>query len=239
MATYNNGLVIVDSGNMRIAILNNDGRQLKAFKIFKSYSEIAVSNDGKNIYVSSLSRDDHPIEVLNTEGRNLGGFGEMLNFKNRNRALNDIFLQRNSAGEIWAAWKYFPIIRRYSPGGQLLNEYKVHDPSLAEFIQANETVSNATTGSNRIRLIGIISGFFLSDHSYYALICGKNAQPRIAEYNYQGEQLAVYEVTDNVDREFYLNFVVQEQNKNKAFFILQGSPEARVDVYKPAFQISK
>jgi sugar lactone lactonase YvrE len=236
MAAFKQGLALVDAGNMRIVIVDSNDKQLKAFKIFKAYTGIATSEDGTSVYVTPRSTQSKLIEILDQSGKLLGSFGERISFNNKNSALNTTFLQRNSLGELWVAWKYFPIVRRYNRNGELLNEFTLRDKSLSEYVQKNHAVADSAQIGSSITLFGIISGFYVTDGRCYVLLYGKDEKPRIAEYNYQGNLKAAYEIADPVDKVIFINIIIDEQNRDKAFYILQGFPEARIDMFKIAIK---
>ena len=234
IAAYSQGLAIVDAGNKRIAITDNNGKDLKLFKIFKPYTSIAVSDNGTSIYAAPRSLSAKLIDILDSDGKIRASFGEMLEFKNKNPGLNSVFIQSNSSEDIWIAWKYFPVIRRYSSGGELLGEFAIRDESLSDFVKKNREAGASIQSGNAINLFGIINCFFLTDRHYYVLLYGTDVKPRIVEYGYLGQPEAIYEIEGSTEKEIYVGLVVHESSEDRTFYLLQGYPEARVDIFTPA-----
>jgi hypothetical protein len=230
---FNNGLAIMDSGNMRINIVDKTGQLTKSFRIFKTYSGIASAPNQSVFYLPPLNTEPHLIDIVNIEGQLVGKLGEKIHFKNSHPSLNSVFIQSNSAGDVWAAWRYFPVIKRYDSKGRLLADLRINDNALDDQVKANESVAESRAAGNKIATYGIINGFFLTERSLFVLLYGKDVRPRIIEYGYEGEQLNVYEIMDDVEKVIYMNLVVTsvKDKKEKYFYLLQAFPEARVDVY--------
>ncbi len=233
MAAFNGGVAIHDAGNMRCVLVAPVGRIISFFKMSKQYSGIAVSKDATRIYMEPDSGDTL-VDVLDAKGNLLSSIGKKIEFKNAHTALNIIFLVVNEAGEIWVAWKYFPIIRGYSADGRLITEIRIKDAALDLHIAKNEKAAASSVVSNSVHLMGINNGFYVDEESCYTFLYGENRKPRIVKYDRGGNQSAVYEIADNVDKEIYVNFLVRGKGQDMTFSILQGFPEARVDIYRIA-----
>ena len=232
IASFSRGLVIIDAGNMRVSITDFDGKQLNAFRIFKAYNAIVASHDGSRIYLASRNSQTKLIDVTNQDGKLLASFGERIAFKNKTTALNDVFLSRNPVGDLWVAWKFFPIIRRYGSNGDLLSEFTIQDEAISDFVHSNEEVGNSIQTGYKTDLMGIINGFFVTDSYYYVFLYGKNVKPRIIEYNFAGKQEATYEIVDYTEKEIFVDLVVYGKGTEKTFYVLEGFPEARVDIFR-------
>lgn len=229
LAAFKGGLALEDGENMRISIIDNKGKQTNSFKIFKSYSDIAISEDEKILV--SPRRENHLIEILDNKGQIIGSLGEKLKFKNKHVALNEVFIQANSKGDIYVAWKYFPIVKKYSQRGGFEAEYDIGDQGIRELIKKNKSASDSVMKSNRISLMGIINCFFLSDNYFYVFLYG-NDRARIVEYDYRGEKTAIYEIIDDLEKVIYISMGVIEKGYERTFYVVQAFPEAQVDIYK-------
>ncbi|MCJ7582252.1 MAG: 6-bladed beta-propeller [Candidatus Aminicenantes bacterium] len=113
IAPFQNGLILMDSVNKRIQILDENGTYQSSLKIFKSYTSMAASDENL-IFVSPRNTEDHLIDVLDTKGQLLRSFGEKIETKNPHNAFNQVILSTNLKREVWATWYYFPYIIRYS-----------------------------------------------------------------------------------------------------------------------------
>jgi hypothetical protein len=80
--------------------------------------------------------------------------------------------------------------------------------------------------------IGILNCFYLTEERFYLYLLG-NAKPRVVEYDYQGIVRGVYEIYDETaDKEIIADMAVIEIGEDRIFYLVEGYPEARIDVYK-------
>ena len=231
MAAFSGGIAIHDVSNMRCVLVDSLGKILSSFKLRKQYRGLAVSKDATKIYMEPVS-GDALVDVLDTHGNDQSSYGKKIDFENEHNALNDVFLSVNEAGEVWAAWKFFTVIRGYSAEGKLISEIRIKDAALEAHITKNEKAAASPAVSNSVSLIGINNGFYVDEEGCYTFLYGENRQPRILRYDREGNQAAVYEIADNVEKEIYVNLLVSGKGQETTFSVLQGFPEPRVDIYK-------
>jgi len=227
---FHDGLLLMDSVNKKIQILDEYGKYQSSFKILKSYSSMAVSDEGL-IYVSPKNTEDHLIDVLDTKGQLLRSFGEKIKTKKPHIAFNKLILSTNSKREVWAAWSYFPYIIRYSFDGKVIKKYTIDNDALKDILKWNEAQSKSPKITNRVTLKSLLNCFYLTENRFYLFLIGK-ATPRIVEYDYHGQVKTIYEIYNDTKKIMYTNMAVLEKGEERIFYMLHVFPEARVDVYK-------
>jgi len=220
-----NNLIVYDSNNRRIQIFSPEGEYLKNFKIFKRFCSMASDDQGL-IYASTNSMEGPLIEVLDRGGKLVNSFGERIEFRHNTRSHNDVHISINTKGELFIAWQYFPIVRRYSKEGNLLSEYKVEYKLMRERAKPNYDVRMTGMG---IKFFNIISGIRAKEDGFYLF----SYYPRIEvlEINLNGEVSNIY-WTDSPSFDYMgWDFVVKESAREKMFYILQVFPEPKVEVF--------
>ena len=224
---FNNKIYVYDTGNSRIQFFNSRNEYLNSFKIFKSYSKMAIGNQGF-IYLSPLTHNlnESLIEVLDTEGRLVNSFGKRMKFKYTSRMHQRLFISINKKGEIFIAWRYFPIVRRYSYQGELLSEYNIDYRLLKKLSKPNY---KAKIIGNKIKMAQVICSIRAKDNKFYLLL----GYPRleILEINLTGEITNIY-WKDYPNILHLTDFLVHEDNitKSKIFYVLSNFPEPQIKV---------
>lgn len=221
-----NNLIVHDTGNSRIQIFNPDGEYLKSFKIFKIYSTMATDKLDK-FYFSYMSPDplEPLIEVLNKDGQLIDSFGKRINFKYYSFAHNEIDISVNNNGEIYAAWINFPYVKRFSKDGKLLSEYEIKYKLIHELSKPNYKQKRT---KQKVVIMPLINGIIAKENGFYLFL----TYPRIEilEFNLKGEIINIFWKEQAFE---YLasDFLVKEKAQEKSFYILQGSPEQKIEIF--------
>lgn len=222
----NNNLIIYDTGNSRIQIFNPQKKFLIRFKIFKSYTTMAINKLG-NYYFSPISPElkDPLIEVLDSNGQLIQSFGKRNKFKYYSPAHNEIDLSINNEGEIFAAWKNFPYVKRFSKDGKLLSSYKINHKLIQELAKPNYKAKKI---GNKIRMSSVIDNIIAKENKFYLFY----DYPRIEilEFNLRGEIIEKY--WKECDFGFVASdFLIEETTSGKLFYILERYPEQKVNIF--------
>jgi CRISPR/Cas system-associated endonuclease Cas3-HD len=120
-------LVIHDIGKKSLEFMDFQGTYIRSQKI-SEFNDFAIDENGR-LYVAHYVQDKGSplITVYLPDGKELA-FGKPLLFHHSMPILNSRSLALNEKGELYVAFTYFPIIRKYSPEGELLAEYKLENP---------------------------------------------------------------------------------------------------------------
>jgi len=208
-----NNLIVYDTGNSRIQIFNSKDRYRDSFKIFKTYDTMAADKDGL-IYLSPSTSNIHDplIEVLNQKGKLIKSFGKRIEFKHNSDVHNKIaIISINNKGNIFAAWNYFPIVRRYSKDGELLSEFFIKHKLIKKFARPNY---KAKLVNYVITMKSVIADIDAKENKFYLFI--KYPRIEVLELNLRGELNKIY--WKDTSYKFIANdFFIKENNKHMEF----------------------
>jgi hypothetical protein len=219
-------LVVSDTNGRKIQFFDRDGNYLKGLKVLKPYLEIAVDAEGF-IYASPLrwNKESLLIDVLDKDGHIINSFGKA-RFGNETswQIPNILKLTMNTKGELFAAYWNFPTVCKYSRKGELLAVYEIEQDIMEERKRSN---LDAIRKGNQVRWTVIID-IRAGKNGFYILYNYPRAH--ILEFDTNGKQINDYYYVKSHD---YLvtDFFVRELGKSdKIFYILQRTPEHKVDV---------
>lgn len=235
-------LVLLDSSNFRIQIYTPDGSYRHSFRLFETYSFVALDRLRQLIYCSPAGYDMKKplVRVFDYKGKIKHSFGERKAFSKNILNLNTVHMDVNSKGEIYIAWRFFPLVRKYSPAGKLLGQFRPGHRLMLEEEKSNykEIKSNRSRREFQILIAGIRSkkdGFYLFRY---------NPRMEILEFDDDGT-LTHHFWADQSYNLVAGDFIVKERdgfgmdnkdNKNethirKLIYILKRFPENEISVY--------
>ena len=225
-----NSIVVSEVGNMRVQFFDFDGLYQKSFKIFKGYYSMVINDKGLIIGVPVIRLpDDNLMEILSQEGEVVASFGKPLDFKLSFRSLNNASLALSRNGEILLAFRFFPIIRKYSLKGDLLAEFKIKN----EILKAKEKINlegHKLRQREKVAYTSAINAIKTFRDKIYILYTTPRLE--ILEINNEGEIEATYWTNVNREEGFSVgDFIVLDQNDQIRFYVLQRIPQARVIVF--------
>ncbi|MCP2519370.1 6-bladed beta-propeller [Candidatus Aminicenantes bacterium AC-708-M15] len=221
-------IIVYDRGNYRIQFFDRNGNYVKSFKLYKTYFDMVINKNGL-IFAAPILRTKKSflIDVLTQDGKLLYSFGKPKDFKYGWIQLNFIKLATNVKGEIFAAFIHFPIIRKYSPEGKFLAEFRVRHKAvdLAEKMNQTRISKQMRTG-----FIAIIDGIKSLGNKIYI----SHSAPRwkIFEFDSYGKQKRLYWHLPSWDVH-YTDFLIQKKGNKKVFYFLQSTPENKICVFIP------
>ena len=225
-----NSIVVQEVGNMRVQILDFEGHYQKSFKISHGYYSMDISENGVIVGVPVIRQPDAKlIEVLSQEGEVVASFGKPLDFKLSFRSLNMASLALTRNGEILLAFRFFPIIQKYSLNGDLLAEFKIKN----EILKAKEKINLEGHKLRQKEKVAYTSAIIAME-TFRDKIFILYTMPRleILEINNEGEIEATYWANVNRENGFSVGgFTVLEQDRKLRFYIAQRIPQAKVIVF--------
>ena len=220
-------LVVSDTNGRKIQFFDRDGKYLKSIKTLKPYFEIVADAEGI-IYASPLrwNKESLLIDVLDKDGHIINSFGKArFGSETSWQIPNMLKLAMNSKGELFAAYWHFPTVCKYSRKGELLAVYGIEQEIMEERKRSN---LDAIRKGNQVRYT-VISAIKAGKSGFYILY--NYPRTHILEFDTNGKQINDYYYVKSHD---YLvtNFFVKETGKNdKIFYILQRTPDHKVDVF--------
>jgi hypothetical protein len=120
-------LVIHETGRKSLEFMDSQGAHLRNLKM-SEFDDIDIDANGR-LYIAPyvVDKDSPLVKVVSIDGRELA-FGKPLSFHHSMTTLNSRSLALNDKGEIFVAFTYFPIVRKYSSEGALLGEFRIESP---------------------------------------------------------------------------------------------------------------
>jgi tetratricopeptide (TPR) repeat protein len=224
-------LIIHDMGKKSLEFMDFQGTYIRSQKI-SEFNDFAMGENDR-LYVAPYVQDKGSplITVYFPDGKELA-FGKPLSFHHSMPILNSRSLALNEKGELYVAFTYFPIIRKYSSEGELLAEYKIENPIMKAKENYNlkiigEGIADITQRVGYKALIVNIKAF--GDKIY---LLSHFPRLEITEMADEGNCTATYwidfkEVYESND------FAIQETNGEKIFYVSHSyAPHFDIDVFK-------
>lgn len=215
----------------RFQYLDKLGKHLKSFADFKGYYRFSLRKDGYLYALPMLKNADTKlIDVISPEGQVVSSFGNCLAFKRDMFALNycDLKVYDNC---LYIAFMHFPIVRKYSEKGELMNEFKLAYGSMLQIEQGNLESYEGNLKGKRSIFTGILDSINVNEKGIY-LMSGDKTNIEILKYDHEGKLIEVYWFSRPHE---YLatEFLVKEEEGKDIFYVLQIAPEGKIDVFRP------
>ena len=225
----NNEIIIVKESN-RLQFFNENWETIKTTKLPKRYRIIEIGNDGR-FYArpSLLPKEKGLINVLSQDGNILNAFGDPLEFKEDKGTLNMLSLALSDKQELYIAFLFLPIIRKYSTEGKLIFEKRLENDLMLKKEKSN-LKSNATPreGGRARGYMPIIHSIRACEDGFY--IMSKYPRLEIMLFDNMGNLKKTYWCNRGM-RYFVEDFLYIKRGDELLFYVLTNYPIERVDVY--------
>jgi len=175
------------------------------------------------------SLQDPLIDVINDKGELLYSFGETLKFKHDWNQLNQANLCTNSDGDLLVAFRYWPIVRKYSPQGKLLAEYNIEHPYMKSLEKENIKKANMSSEKDKKGGYWLLNLAIQAKENGFFLL-HKGVPVEIIEFNYVGKLINDYWFALHYQY-FARDFIIRDYKKTKCFLILQTNPENEINAF--------
>jgi len=226
-----NQLIIYDNDQQQLIFADFQGAYIKKKKM-SDFSDFALGKNGCLYVAHHILGKNSPLITGYFSERKKISFGQPLPFPHSLPLLNSLSLALNEKDELFVAFTYFPIVRKYSPGGKLLAEYRINSP----LMEAKEKYNLKLIGAGIAdvnRRVGykpiIISVKTFKDKVY---LLSHYPYLEITEIDGLGNCTAVYWIDIN---EAYTShdLVIQEIDGELKFYVSHSSPpDYEIDVFK-------
>ncbi|MCG7852528.1 MAG: 6-bladed beta-propeller [Methanosarcinaceae archaeon] len=152
-----NNIVVMDKGNLRVQILNQQGEYLGGFKLGDNRpGPIAITNN--NVILINRSPDlklsslwflyNHQGQLAGERGHRISGASWFEIYYR-----NSYFISSDAVGNLYFAHEYQPLIQIFSPGGELLKELSYEVP-----FEVPEVKSNRYKGRESVEYENVCNG---------------------------------------------------------------------------------
>ena len=229
-------VIVKESANRRLQYFDLKGNSKKIVKLFKTYQSFDINDNGlffgiPLIFVyNSVPNSTRLVEVLSSEGMVINSFGDILDYKFDYQQLNMAFLFIDKKGDLILIFEYFPIVRRFSQNGTLINEYHIESEMFAEKEKYNKRLYSYRP-SERVAYIQVVHCAKLFDDHLFIV---DFVPPRIwiREISEIGNLIKTYWARVG---EHYLpiDILLKKEGNRMVFYILQRAPEAKVNIFVP------
>lgn len=127
----NENVYVGDPIKPKIQIFNSDGAFIKSFRIPFPVTSIAVNSKQEILVAVSANSPTKLILVFSEAGKFVRQFGERLVTTRGRlaRSLNQAVVACDSHDNVFVAFRSWPVIRKYSSGGDLIGENQFEVPS--------------------------------------------------------------------------------------------------------------
>ena len=225
-------LIIQDRVKKSLEFMNFRGDHLKSLKI-SDFNDI-VSDEKGLLYTAPhvLDKKSPLVKVYSSNGKLLYSFGKPLSFHHSIQTLNSRTMALNDKGGLFVAFSHFPLVRKYSSKGDLLAEFKIENLVM----EAKEKYNLKKIGqgiadmSDRAGYMDVIVDIEICNNTVYLL----SHYPRleILEIGEKGKVNVTY--WKDFQNVYKANdFLVQEIEGKKRFYVLQSSPPNNdIDVFR-------
>lgn len=231
VAVVDDQIVVYERLRGRLVSMSPYGTHIGSRKI-PNIEDFKIHQDGCLYIAPPVENKDSPlIRAYSTDGKKRA-FGQPLAILHSIQSLNSRSLAVNRTGDIFVAFKYFPVVRRYSSEGRLLDEFRAESPVMEakEKYNLKAIGEGITDMSQRAGYKPVIVDVETLGDKIYLL--SHNPRLEIMEFDSGGDLKMTYWMDT---RELYItnDFTVREVDGEKRFYIARSSPpEYTVDVLK-------
>lgn len=232
---WNNNLFVLDNFRRKLQIFDPQNNYLDGFQTQKGYWDFAVTKSGLICGASIFRHRDNNLnqtDIINQKGELIRSFGQTVDFEHSYTVYNMTRIAANDSDEIYLAFFLWPIIRKFSLDGEFKAEYTIDHKAMREntefnrqYQKAPKKSGQATTVKNVINDIELLGNvIYLLDYSF--------SIPRLEILELDNDlavEVVYYFKTTGVYRTW--DFLIREREGELFFYVLQISPENRVDVF--------
>jgi hypothetical protein len=235
IAFFKNHIVIYDNGNSRIQFFNTQGKFVKSIKLFKTYVDFFINKEGK-IYAALLPSpvNKHLIDVLSEDGHYLFSFGDPPDQDDPD--VNFPLLEGNNDEEIYVAFWFLPIVRKYSAEGELLKEIRIDHKLARENYDFNlKAKARRKPGMPTMRK-SVVEELRIFDSDVFLLL----GNGSFTDLTWPRKEILKYDSDLNVGNQYWFllnnpqstnEFAVAKDGNSYVFYILQTNPKNRIEVF--------
>jgi len=222
-------LIINDTGNHRFQFFSTSGKFINSFVVYKTYYEIAASNNGM-IYAAPIRmlNSDPLVDVFNHEGKILFSFG--VGKKHTNWQQLNLIKMSTSADNVFVGFQCFPVLRTYSVLGVLKNESNFGRGFMKEQEKMNISRDRKENPA-RIGFVNIIQD--IKQNNGRALVLVSHPRVEILEFD-NGGRLKSSWWAEKVFDCFDVALAYYSGSQNKRFYFLQEYPDNLVKAFDQA-----
>ncbi|MDM7920194.1 MAG: 6-bladed beta-propeller [Methanosarcina sp.] len=231
-------LQVLELGNMRIQSFDENGNHLNSFRLFRFYTSMERTNDGLFFGAPAFHQTSTGlVDLLTDKGELLATFGDCLNYSSDNKNFNldnSIVISVSDAGDLWVAFKHYPIIRRYSKRGELLTEFHIDHPIMNRQAAANRKGEVLLTNQRAQARIIVINAIRSFENNIYILRTHPCLEIMALDLN--GNISAIYYWSEDLSYSS-LDFLLRREGERIEFYVLNLESQ-KIDIFNHLREIS-
>jgi tetratricopeptide (TPR) repeat protein len=223
-------LIVYDKEKERLEFMDFQGVRIKSQKM-ADFTDMTIDEKGSFYVAHQVEDKDSPLVDVYYPDKRRSFFGKPLAFRHSMQVLNSRSLALNEKGDLYVAFTYFPVVRKYSAQGRLLAEYRIEN----SIMQAKENYNLKKVGEGiahptlRAGYRAVIVDMRTFENKIYLL----SHVPRleITEMDDDGNVTATYWM-DSQEVYETNNFIIQKIDGEKTFYVSHASPpKYDIDVF--------
>lgn len=223
LAVTDDFLIVSDTSGRKIQYFTYDGEYVRTIKVLKAYIEFIVDENGQMFAAPlRLGREPFLIELLDEEGNTVKSFGE-LRFGLGN-IFNMFTMTFTTKGDIITVFQHFPTVCEYSKSGDLLSTFRIEK----KFMKDREK-KNLDSMRNKENVVYPVTAAITSGRDGFYIL---STYPRVSIYEFDtnGNLKSEYFYAPSHEHQFKDFFVIEKDDGDRTFYVLQRSQECKVDV---------
>jgi hypothetical protein len=236
LSCYNNKICLFDVKNSKIQFFSNEGEYISSFihlfithdlAYYKGniYANLRYDQDQNNPYVGSSL-----ITVFNEQGKIINGFGKFPFSDEYSTTLSkSTFKVYNN--ELYVLFRYYPILRKYSFGGQLLEEYQLNKVNYESKIQKNYYFDNLKKNQSTYDLVFLFFAFDVNEDGIFLALYSEDLI--IDHYDFNGNFIQRFKIKHSSDYDIYVYAIRVKKigNNSYKFYVVKSEEYSTLDIY--------
>lgn len=232
IVTAKDSVIILDSSGRELRFFQEDGQFAKSIKLPQTCHDIVVSKEAAICAAPVATSNKSPLVVVQSAGgKKILSFGKPLNFIRGLGQLNSRKIALDEQGDILVAFRYFPVLRKYSQAGDLLAEIRVDDYVMTAKEKLNlKLFADALQKDTIYAYADIILDVETYDGKIYLL--GSYPRLEIIEMDGNGSLLHTYWKEYDVPNHPEA-FLVTKAGEGLSFWVTLSAPDSHIELLKP------
>ena len=231
--TEDGDLLVLDSGNMRMATLSAEGEFKRSFKLLRRYEDFCVFKGKIYLVYGGPREDGKTVDVLSLDGGSLGSLGEAPDFgpviPDLIRTVNFKVISCNSEGRLLVGWTFFPLVHVLDVDRkETIAKIEIDDSTLKEKYRHNLGELNVQKDSPQI--YWVVQRTRARRGGFLASIPAERIE--ILDCDLKGQVQATYWAKKPEEDYLGRDFICRQDGRTTWIYILQTRPESKVNVYK-------
>jgi 6-bladed beta-propeller len=229
--TEDGDLLVLDFGNVRMAVLSGQGEYKRTIKLTRRYEDFCEFKGKLYLIYNGPREDGKLIDALSLAGEPLGSYGQAPDFGPvapfNIRIPFFKVISCDPKGRLLVGWNFFPMVHVLDAGlKETVAKIEIDSPRLRERSQNNRGELNKEEGT----ISWVVPRIRAHRNGFLALVAGERIE--LLDCDLKGKVRATYWAPSPGEDYSGRDFICREDGRTTWIYILQTRPESRVNVYK-------